>query len=508
MAARRERKSCAGIGCAGYLLLNTVGLVGCLLALPVLLPDMMSEQTPPLKPHGTGEWAVLYGIPVLVASAVVAIAGRAGRFVWWLFLARVAVMLAAVAGAVLYTESRVSGLPWNVRCSMEGLAAGLAALVVHLGVRWWDKQRGARPLPGEVWLAMVPLREDPKQQLRHYCVVLGTGSGGARVAQITSKDKDGRRDHIRIPNDGWDEVSGRPHWVEIGREPRVVPYREFLKTRPQGRCPPLPGPRRGPRPRGPRRRCCGGSWAGTAADGRHRRWTRSPSRPSGDRPAARIRSPGAAVSRPRSQASACGVSRSVPSRTSSMSRSASHDTALAVPHGRNVIPGTHPSAAVSSPVPKGRSTVTTAAPSQKLDEIRAAITRTSRLRGSRNRPVTVSTRPRRTAVSSRDSSADVAGRVPARPGSLIGTMPPIAYVSMARPRVHSRRVATIIRQFSRKTRGMSDSGESRTSGRAGARAGPRPRDSPRWRNWPFPAVPPPPMIRSRTTAPAPSPEDP
>ncbi|WP_053689184.1 hypothetical protein [Streptomyces sp. WM6372] len=95
----------------------------------------------------------------------------------------------------------------------------------------------ARPRPGEVWLAMVPLREDPGQQLRHYCVVLETGSGTARVAQITSKDKDGRRDHIRIPNHGWDEYSGRSHWVEIGREPRVVPYRGFLKSRPQGRCP-------------------------------------------------------------------------------------------------------------------------------------------------------------------------------------------------------------------------------------------------------------------------------
>ncbi|MFD5506658.1 hypothetical protein ACFWIB_02640 [Streptomyces sp. NPDC127051] len=99
------------------------------------------------------------------------------------------------------------------------------------------KTIGARPRPGEVWLAMVPLREDPEQRLRHYCVVLETGSGAARVAQITSKDKDGRRDHIRIPNHGWDEFSGRSHWVEIGREPRVVPYRRFLKFRPQGPCP-------------------------------------------------------------------------------------------------------------------------------------------------------------------------------------------------------------------------------------------------------------------------------
>ncbi|WP_405700165.1 hypothetical protein [Streptomyces sp. NBC_00069] len=235
--ARRNNTSCAGIGCAGYLLLNVVGLVGTLLAFPVLMPDLMAQQTPPLKVEGAGQWAVVYGIPVAVACVLVAVAGRGGRVVWWMFLVRVAVMLAAVAAAVTYAEGRVAGQPWNVRMGIEAGAAGFAALVVHLGVRRWDRSAGARPRPGEVWLAMVPLREDPKRQLRHYCVVLATGPDGARVAQITSKDKDGRRDHVRIPNHGWDEVSGRPHWVEIGREPRVVPHRKFLKSRPQGPCP-------------------------------------------------------------------------------------------------------------------------------------------------------------------------------------------------------------------------------------------------------------------------------
>ncbi|WP_328764370.1 MULTISPECIES: hypothetical protein [unclassified Streptomyces] len=235
--ARRKNTSCAGIGCAGYLLLNAVALVGVLLALPVLLPDLMAQQTPPVKVEGAGQWAVVYGVPVVVACALVALAGRGGRVVWWMFLVRVAVLLAAVAVAAGYAEGRAAAAPWNVRMCVEACAAGFAALVVFLGVRRWDEAIGARPRPGEVWLAMVPLREDPQRQLRHYCVVLATGPGGARVAQITSKDKDGRRDHIRIPNHGWDEVSGRPHWVEIGREPRVVPYRKFLKFRPQGPCP-------------------------------------------------------------------------------------------------------------------------------------------------------------------------------------------------------------------------------------------------------------------------------
>jgi hypothetical protein len=250
--ARRKNTSSAGAGCLGYLLLNVMGLAGCLLALPVVLPDLMAQQTPPLEVAGADQWAVVYGIPAAVALVLVAVAGRGGRVAWWEFLLRTVVLLGAVAAAVRYTEGRVAAQPWNIRLAAEGFAAGAAALVVCAGIRWWQRSHGARPLPGEIWLAMVPLREDPERQLRHYCVVLDTGRGYADVAQITSKDKDGRRDHIRIPNDGWDEVSGRPHWVEIGREPRRVRSGKFLRSQPQGRCPEavfaqlrsrLPGPR-------------------------------------------------------------------------------------------------------------------------------------------------------------------------------------------------------------------------------------------------------------------------
>ncbi|MEU6868088.1 hypothetical protein ABZ924_33485 [Streptomyces sp. NPDC046876] len=226
---RRDERSRAG----RLLVPGAVALAGCLLSLPFVLPDL----SVPVGVEGAGRWALLYGVPGAVALALTAVAGWGARFVWWLLLVRTPVLLAVAVCAVLALKSGVAGQPGNVRAAAGGAAAGLAALVVHLGVRGWDRRRGARPLPGEVWLAMVPLREDPGRQLRHYCVVLDTGSGAARVAQITSKDKDGRRDHIRIPNDGWDRVSGRAHWVEIGREPRVVPYRKFLKSRPQGRCP-------------------------------------------------------------------------------------------------------------------------------------------------------------------------------------------------------------------------------------------------------------------------------
>ncbi|MCX5193259.1 type II toxin-antitoxin system PemK/MazF family toxin [Streptomyces sp. NBC_00249] len=236
--ARRGNRSCAGLGCLGYLLLNALLITGMLLAAPVVLPDLMAGQTPPVRVEGAGQWAVLYGIPVVAALGVAAVAGRRQRFVLWLLLVRAAALLAAVAVVVPWTRSAVAGDgAGNVRLFAGSGTAAVVVLAAYGAIRWWDDRRGARPRAGEIWLAMVPLREDPSQELRHYCVVLATRPGHAEVAQITSKDKDGRRDHLRIPNDGWDEVSGRSHWVEAGREPRAVRYRSFLRPRPQGRCP-------------------------------------------------------------------------------------------------------------------------------------------------------------------------------------------------------------------------------------------------------------------------------
>ncbi|MGW9371662.1 hypothetical protein ACWGVR_16795 [Streptomyces xanthophaeus] len=253
--ARRSDTSCAGIGCAGFLLLMVVlPTVGYLLAVPVALPDLLAEQSPPQQLHGFTQYLALYAFPVVTALALTLFAGRRRPFLWWLVLARAAGLLALVAAALWWAQSKVGGHPaWNVRAVAESTAAGLVALVFVWAVRRWDATRGARPAtrgarpataararrpaPGEIWLAMVPLREDPGQQMRHYCVVLAAHADHAEVAQITSQDKDGRSDHIRLPNDGWDKVSGRAHWVEAGRAPRRVDYGLFLKSRPQGRCP-------------------------------------------------------------------------------------------------------------------------------------------------------------------------------------------------------------------------------------------------------------------------------
>ncbi|MFJ7589660.1 hypothetical protein ACIQZO_20215 [Streptomyces sp. NPDC097617] len=246
--ARRSDTSCAGIGCAPLLLvLFVLPTVGYLLAVPLALPDLLAEQTPPQQLRGFGPYLIVYAIPVVVALLLALFAGRRrGRAAWLLVPVRAAGLLALVAAALWWTESKVGDQPaWNLRATAESMAAGLVALAFVAAVRRWDNSRGGpvatlgapRPVPGEIWLAMVPLREDPARQLRHYCVVLAVHPGHVEVAQITTKDKDGRTDHIRIPNDGWDKASGRAHWVEFGRPPRHVDYGMFLRSRPQGRCP-------------------------------------------------------------------------------------------------------------------------------------------------------------------------------------------------------------------------------------------------------------------------------
>ncbi|MFD3325124.1 hypothetical protein [Streptomyces sp. NPDC058701] len=264
--ARGSNTSCAGIGCAGFLLLVVVvPTVGYLLALPLVLPDLLAEQTPPQRLHGFGPYLLVHAFPVVTALALALYAGRSrgrsrgGRVsVWWPAPARAAALLAVVAPVLWWVEGRVGDVPaWNVRAAAESGAAGLVALAFVGVIRRWGGSRwlggrpwggfrlrrpgrggDRRPAAGEIWLAMVPLREDPERQLRHYCVVLAAHAGHAEVAQITSKDKDGRSDHIWLPNDGWDTTSGRDHWVEAGREPRRVEYGLFLTSRPQGPCPP------------------------------------------------------------------------------------------------------------------------------------------------------------------------------------------------------------------------------------------------------------------------------
>ncbi|MFJ3161128.1 hypothetical protein [Streptomyces kanasensis] len=215
----------------GCLPVLAVGFLGTLLVCPVTVPDLMAAQTPPQQPS-PGESALLAAVSVLTALAVVWSAGRRrpGRGPA-LFLLTVLLLLMCAA-VTLWVRGRVGTDGWTLGATLESLAAGVTALLLRAALRRGER---GRPLAGEVWLAMVPFREDDRRA-RHYCVVVARRRGYAEVLQITSQNKEGRRDHVWMPNAGWDPTSGKEHWVETG-VPRRVPYEDFLKARPQGPCP-------------------------------------------------------------------------------------------------------------------------------------------------------------------------------------------------------------------------------------------------------------------------------
>lgn len=218
-------------GCLGMVLFLVV--VGEFLVMPVWMYDLMAAQTPPQR-LDFGEMTLLILVSLLTATAIAWSSGRRrpGRFPRALALGLL--LLGLCVAEALWLRHRMDTGNWSLEAGVESLAAGATAFVFRRPLRRWER---GRPLPGEVWLAMVPFR-DREEKARHYCVVVGRGPTHAKVLQITSQNKDGRRDHVRIPGDGWAFNSSKDaHWVEIGLPPRRVPYGDFLKTAPQGPCP-------------------------------------------------------------------------------------------------------------------------------------------------------------------------------------------------------------------------------------------------------------------------------
>ncbi|MGA5867997.1 hypothetical protein [Streptomyces cinereoruber] len=237
-------------GC--LLVLLGVGLVGKLLVVPLTTSDLMAAQTPAHQPTWW-EWAVLVAVSVATAVAVAWSAGRRRPGRAGTVALGAVVLLALCAAVALWIRARVGTEDWTSAATLESLGAGVVALSFRAGFRRWER---GRPLAGEVWLAMVPFRERD-EAARHYCVVLRRRLRGADVLQITSQNKDGQDGYLPMPNGLWDVTSGKGHWVETTMPPRRVPYRDFLKDRPQGPCPTatwrlLRRPR--PAPAGPRTR--------------------------------------------------------------------------------------------------------------------------------------------------------------------------------------------------------------------------------------------------------------
>ncbi len=215
-------------------------VAGFALALPVALADPSAGRYAPPEQPTPAQAAAVYGVPLAVAFGVAAYTRWSRPSPWWAYVVHAAVVLAATQGAVIWTEARLGLSESDSPGLAQTGAAALAAYLCHRGVRWWDdgglNGGRRRPAPGEIWHASVPFRESAGEK-PHYCVVMRPRLRHVEVLQITSQDKDHRADFVRIPNDGWDSSSGKAHWVEIGLPPRLVPYENFTRTRPKGRCP-------------------------------------------------------------------------------------------------------------------------------------------------------------------------------------------------------------------------------------------------------------------------------
>jgi hypothetical protein len=225
-------------------------VLGDLLALPVLIPDLLAVQEPPQQAT-VAQVAVLVAISYGVALLLDWLAGRARRVPLWVVPLRAAGLTALCSlVAVLVRDFLVPKIfgqdpGWTMAATVQCVVVGTLAWTWFKSVRAWARNAphgwevgggGAQPSPGEVWLAMVPFRERD-EEAKHYCVILRTYGDHAEVLQITSKNKENRDDHIRMRDEGWN-WTGTPCWVEVGVPPRTVPFENFLTDRPQGPCPP------------------------------------------------------------------------------------------------------------------------------------------------------------------------------------------------------------------------------------------------------------------------------
>lgn len=91
---------------------------------------------------------------------------------------------------------------------------------------------GSAPSPGQIWFASVPF-DDVSEAKDRPCLVVGTGPRGVNILKITSQDKSGRPEYIRMPVAGWDPSATHDSWLELDR-PRRIARSAF--RRPLGVC--------------------------------------------------------------------------------------------------------------------------------------------------------------------------------------------------------------------------------------------------------------------------------
>ena len=85
-------------------------------------------------------------------------------------------------------------------------------------------RRNGEPDAGEVVWAWVPYEEDPSQGKDRPLLVIGRADTTHVFAlKLTSRERDGARDHVPIGSGPWD-ASGRPSWVDVDQVYRLHRY--------------------------------------------------------------------------------------------------------------------------------------------------------------------------------------------------------------------------------------------------------------------------------------------
>ncbi|MFJ7146793.1 type II toxin-antitoxin system PemK/MazF family toxin [Streptomyces sp. NPDC100445] len=87
--------------------------------------------------------------------------------------------------------------------------------------------RGRPPAPGDVWFAELPFDGGTSSKDRP-CLVVRTFRRHAQVLKITSANKSGRPDYVRMPVAAWDPTAVHDSWLESAPL-RELPYTAFRR---------------------------------------------------------------------------------------------------------------------------------------------------------------------------------------------------------------------------------------------------------------------------------------
>jgi hypothetical protein len=149
---------------------------------------------------------------------------------WLLGVAAVLLLLVLVTGALLRWAPRRRRPGWRPTRPPGRRPAPPAT---H-PPRQPSRPAAGVPRPGEIWWAEVPYGDGTGSKVRP-CLVLRTRRRGADVLKITSQDRSGRHDHVRLPTKGWDPRAARDSYLDVTTSIRV---RAGAFTRRAGACDP------------------------------------------------------------------------------------------------------------------------------------------------------------------------------------------------------------------------------------------------------------------------------